>query len=236
MGKRKITCSILLLCLVLFAGCGEKLPQMTEEQEDKIVEYAAGIVMQHMKDDDSRLVDLSLYEEKPEEVPPESEPETGKMDETADTETIDIGSEGDFGTLDELLVPEGISITYTGYKMVNSYPDDGSGNPYFALDASSGKKLLVMQFTLQNITETEMEVDIFSLFPKCTVTINGTEKTNILSTMLLDDLSTYIGSVSGGEEVSLVLLAEVDSSTSETIDSLQLKVKTDDGSVTTLLQ
>ncbi|MGN1149033.1 MAG: hypothetical protein ACI4TB_11445 [Lachnospiraceae bacterium] len=236
MGKRKITCSILLLCLVLFSGCGEKLPQMTEEQENQIVEYAAGIVMQHMRDDESRLVDLSLYEEKPEDVPQESEPETGKMDETADTETIDITGEGNFGTLDELLVPQGISIIYTGCKIVDSYPDDESGNPYFALDASTGKKLLVMQFSLQNMTETEIEVDIFSLFPKFTVTINGTEKESVLSTMLLDDLSTYIGNMAGGEEVALVLLTEVDSSVSEMIDSLQLKVKTDDGSVTTLLQ
>lgn len=240
MKKNKVLGSVLLLGLALCTGCGSKLPEMTEEQENQIVEYAAAIVMNHVKDDGSRLVDLSLYEEKPQPEPEATkEPEAGKMDETADTTIIDNAGEEKVnaaGSLDELLVPEGITITYNGYKVVESYPEADDANPYFTLDAATGKKLLVLQFTMQNETAEEKELDIFSQEPKSTVVINGKETKNILSTMLLDDLSTYEGSLAGGEALDLVLLAEIDETMSETFESLSLRMKIETGSVTTTLK
>lgn len=240
MKKNKVLGGVLLLGLTLCTGCGSKLPDMTEEQENQIVEYVAAIVMNHVKDDGSRLVDLSLYEEKPQAEPEATkEPETGKMDETADTVIVDNTGESEgnaAGSLAELLVPEGITITYTGYKVAESYPEAEDANPYFALDAATGKKLLVLQFTMQNETAEEKRLDIFSLAPKSTVVINGRDTKNILSTMLLDDLSTYVGSLAGGEAIDLVLLAEIDETMPDSFESLSLRVEIETGSVTTTLK
>ena len=67
--KRQKIYGIIILCLIVFTGCGATLPPMTEAQQDAVAEYAAALVMRHTRDYSSRLVDLSLYEEKE----PESE-------------------------------------------------------------------------------------------------------------------------------------------------------------------
>lgn len=241
MKKWGIGCGAAVLCMALFTGCGAALPPMTDEQQDAIAEYAAALVMRHTRDYSSRLVDLSLYEEKePEET---KEPESGGMDETADTPVIDNTGNSDnsgdamaYQSIDPLLVPEGVSITYTGSRLLDSYPDsNGDEAPYFALDASTGKKLLVMSFSLQNTTGEEKNLDIYSIAPRCAIKINDAERTHVISTMLLDDLSTFEGSLAAGGEIPLVLLAEVDD-TLETIEKLELTVSTETGSAVTLLQ
>lgn len=241
MKKRGISCGVAALCMVLLTGCGAALPPMTEAQQDAIAEYAAALVMRHTRDYSSRLVDLSLYEEKePEET---EEPESGGMDETADTPVIDNTGNNDnsgdamaYQSIDSLLVPEGVLINYTGSALLDSYPDSSSDEaPYFALDAATGKKLLVMTFSLQNTTGEEKNLDVNAIAPRCVVRINDTERTHVISTMLLDDLSTFEGSLAAGEEIPLVLLAEVDD-TLETIEKLELTVSTEAGSAVTLLQ
>lgn len=235
MRKQKIFCSIALTGLIFLSGCAS-FPEMTEEQEEAIVEYAAGLLIQNMKDYDSRLVDLSLYAD-PEIIPEETpQPESGGMDEVADTEKVDVVEGEVYGTIDSLLVPEGVTLTYTGSSIADTYPDDDSGEPFFALDATTGNKLLVLKFAMTNTTGEEQTIDVFGVSPKCTVIVNGTEKKHTLSTMLLDDLSTYAGTLATGEEVSLVLLVEMETAVLEQVESIELKVTTETGSVTTLLQ
>ena len=236
--KRQKICGIIILCLILFSGCGATLPPMTEAQEDAITEYAAALVMRHTRDYSSRLVDLSLYEEKEPETEQPEEPEAGGMDEVADTPVVDNSSEETktvYSSIDSLLVPEGVSIIYTGSQILDSYPAGEEADPYFALDASAGKKLLVLMFTVQNTTGEEQSLEVFAAATRCMVQINDTERTHIISTMLLDDLSTYVGSLQAGEEISLVLLAEIDN-TLESVEKLELTVNTAEGSVKTLLQ
>ncbi len=237
MRVQKICCSILIMCLILLSGCGS-LPEMTQEQENAIVEYAAGLLIKNMKDYDSRLVDLSLYNEVEENTQEtgDTEEEAGGMDEVADTEVIDRVDGETYGSMDTLLMPEGMTITFVESRVTDTYPDDGSGDPFFALDAAAGKKLLVLEFSVRNTTDEDKVLDIFGIEKKCVVTVNDNAQSMTLSTMLLDDLSTYVGTVAAGEEISLVLLAEMEPSVLEQIESIKLKVTTDSGSVTTLLQ
>lgn len=239
MKKREISCGIAALCLILFTGCGAALPPMTDAQQDAIAEYAAALVMRHTRNYSSRLVDLSLYEEKePEKT---EEPGTGGMDATADTPVIDNSDNNNidetvYQSIDALLVPDGVVITYMGSRILDSYPENEDDDDlFFALEASTGKKLLVLRFSLQNTTGEEKNLDIFSVAPRCTLKINDTVRTHVISTMLLDDLSTYIGSLAAGEEISLVLLAEIDN-TLDTIEKLELTVSTGEESAVTLLQ
>lgn len=237
MRKQRFFCGFIIAGMVLLSGCGA-LPEMTQEQEDAIVEYAAGLLIKNMKDYDSRLVDLSLYNEVPTgtEETEETQEEPGGMDEVADTEVIDKVEGESYGSFESLLVPEGVTISFVESRVTDTYPDDGNSDAFFALDATEGNRLLVLQFHLKNTTAEEVEIDIFSRAPKCVVTLNDAEQSYALSTMLLDDLSTYVDTVSAGEEVSLVLLAEMETSALEVVNSIKLKVITDAGSVTTLLQ
>lgn len=237
MENRKSVLGLVLATMFFLTGCGATLPEMTAEQEDKIVEYAAGLVMRHTNDYESRLVDLSLYSNPMEEDDTEEQKkeETGKMDEVADTEIVDVTEEGTM-TLEEVLLPEGMELSYLGCRVTDSYPDGEGSDPFFALDATEGKKLVIMQFLIKNNSGQEAEIDIFSQLPMSTLVINGNETVGILSTMLLDDLSTFIGSIMDGGEVALVLIAETDCQNTEEISTLKLTIKTKVGKATETLQ
>ncbi|MCH5269497.1 MAG: hypothetical protein J1E83_01990 [Lachnospiraceae bacterium] len=234
MKKTKVFAGMCIASLLGITGCGATLPEMTQAQEDAIVEYVANIVMRHTNDYDSRLVDLSLYEDNGTEQDSSEETdkkEQGGMDPVADTPIVNAPSGETVGNIAQVLLPEGMSIRFTGYRTVDSYPDGDSSNPYFGLDASEGNKYLVMGFAMSNDTGTEQEVDIFSMAARFTVLINGTERRPALTTMLLDDLGTYVGSVGAGEEVELVLLAEIDSSLAGGISELRLSASAGGNSV-----
>lgn len=227
---------VALLIVTILTGCGAKLPEMTKEQEEAVVEYAAGVLMRHMKDYDSRLVDLSLYKEDAGTDETENGSEEGGMDQTEDTEIVDITQGEEWMSMGELLMPEGVELVYNGFAVTSTYPEGEDALPYFSLDATEGSKLIVMSFILQNVSETDKEIDLFSLAPKFTLTVNDTKKQNILSTLLLEDLSTFMGTIGAGGTVSLVLLAEVEESIAADIGSMKLEAKTEAGKAILTLQ
>ncbi|HKM34103.1 MAG TPA: hypothetical protein VJY54_05110 [Lachnospiraceae bacterium] len=231
--KRKTICSAAILLLVVFSGCGSKLPQMTYEQEKAIVEYAASTVMQRMEDYNSRLVDLSLYDSL-ETEPEETEP-VG-MDLIADTQTIDVSSEESQLSIEEVLSLSDIDFQYGSYEVSDTYPNEETKNPYFTLDASNRKKLLILHFTLQNLAEEDKEVNIFSMTPQFIVTINDDKRKSALSTILLDDISTYVGELSASAQKNLFLIVEIEEETAASIENIKLTVSTDIGYTTIPLQ
>lgn len=235
MGKKNIFCGMLLTGVLFLSGCAS-LPEMTAEQESEIVEYAAGLLMQNMKDYDSRLVDLSLYAGSTETAEETEEPKEDKMDEVADTEKIDVTEGEKQDSAEKLLLPEGVVLTYQGNNVADTYPADGEGEPFFALDAKEGSRLLVLHFTVYNTTEEEQTVNILEKAPKCLIVVNDTEKAYALPTMLLDDLRSYKGILKAGEETELVLIAEMQPEILEQISSIELRVTIGESNTTALLQ
>ena len=225
---RKIILGICIGSLLGLTGCGNALPEMTQAQEDAIVEYAADIVMRYTKDYDSKLVDLSLYET-PEEEPADTEQDG--MDPVTDTPVIDSSAGGTAENIAQVLLPEGIDIRFTGYRLADSYPDDDSEELVMAMNAAEGNTYLILGFVLSNNTGAEQKVDIYSTQARFTVLINGTERRPVYTTLLLDDLGTYIGTLGAGEEVELVLLPEIEETLAGEISGLSLSAVTSAGSV-----
>ncbi len=231
--KRRSIYSTFILLLTILTGCGSKLPEMTYEQQEAIVDYAASTVMKYMRDNNSRLVDLSLYDNVETTI---EETETVGMDPVIDTETIDISEDGNQLSILEVLHLSDIELQFTDYKVLDTYPTKESDNPYFTLDASKGKKLLVLSFTLENLLQDNKDVDLISVAPSFYVTINDAIKKNVLSTMLLDDLGTYRGELPALGEVNLVLIVELDEENTTAIEQIKLTVSTDVGKTTIPLQ
>ena len=54
---------ILSLCLAMvMTGCGEKFPEMTEDQYKQTVEYAAGLLMRYSNNGQERLIYVDAKE------------------------------------------------------------------------------------------------------------------------------------------------------------------------------
>lgn len=215
--KKKISLFLIGLCGLLLTGCAQTY-HLSEDDEDKIVEYAADLVLSKVEKFDNRLVDLELYKDVPESLPTE---ESNKMDEVADTPVIDIEkgpvedhTQGEQNivsknTLESVLLPEGFSLQYEYYETLQSYPNTNDSNPVFIYDAADGKKLLVLHFTVVNLSGEMQKININDKTIVMDTIINGKERIRIIPTFLLDDLITFVGDMEAGDSVPVVLIAEV---------------------------
>lgn len=220
--------------LIIFGltGCGEnKIPEMTDEQMQLIGEYTAVTLMKYDANQRSRLVDYTEMLATPEpEIPQEPEAEEPQgMDPTDDTPVVD-GPAADepaapMSIEEALKLPEGIGVIYTGEGLYDSYPE--GEDTFFALSASEGKKLLVLNFSIINASGQEQSVDILSLSPEFKVSVNGEYSRRALMTWLEEDLTVYQGTLPSMGSAATVLVIEVDEETASDISSLSISLKND---------
>ena len=234
--------SYLIICICCFGmfGCGS-MPNLSAEDMDLVSEYAAGLLLKYSAASDNRLMDMDeamalleeetkkqeVTEEEPAEEPVKEaeEPEVNEEPTPNDTPVIDKTEETDetIYPINDCLGVDLLTVDLSGYELKDSYPD-GSG-AFFALDAKAGNKLLVLKCTLTNNTDSDVSVNMLEKDVTCKVSLDGNGYKNILSTMLLDDLSTYMGTLSSGASVDLVLLSEWKEEDLSNITNLSLYAK-----------
>ena len=127
MKTRKILKGMMILgtMTMMVTGCGNQIPDLTEEQAQKIGEYAALTLLKYDTNHQSRLVDEAVveeYEEKLEEealkesAEPTPTPEPEGMDPVADTPVVEREEDAVVSevivTMEECLgLPGGVAVT-----------------------------------------------------------------------------------------------------------------------------
>ena len=238
MRKQNVPFGVALLVMALaFSGCGGNFPAMTEEDEEAVGEYAAHLLLKYDANHRSRLVDLAEVEaweaeeqkRKEEQKEKENFQEPGGMDPVDDTPIVDITEDISSGvTVDNTInsleqfweVPEEVQIIYTGYDVSDSLTSD-----FFTVDALEGKKLLLLHFQINNQSSSDQTVDLLSQNANIKVTVNGSYTRNTLTTMLMEDLSTYRDSIPAGESVETLLVVEIEREMADQISSISLNLK-----------
>ena len=244
--KRGVVCGALLCTMALtMTACGNVIPELTEDESQRIGEYAAVTLLKYDANNRSRLVDpeiviAQLQKEadkearRQENAQTEEQPTGGntatEVQTPAAQEDVTASMEDFFG------LPMGVTLTYRDYQIADSYPEDGSTDAYFALDASAGKKLLVLRFALTNGSMQEQNIDFLHTSSRYIVTVNGSTRANALTTMLSNDMSTYAETLSPGETQELVLLIEVKEDVAGAVQSLSLRLKNASNEYTIQLQ
>ena len=232
--KKDVVCGALLCAMALtMTACGNEIPDLTEEESQQIGEYAAVTLLKYDANNRSRLVDPEIVIAKLEK---DAAKETGKQ-ENVQTEEQPAGTmaseietpaaQEDITTsLEDFFgLAEGVTLTYADYRVTDSYPEDGSTEDYFALDASAGKKLLVLSFTLTNGSAQEENIDFLNTSSRYIITVNDSVKGNALTTMLPDDMSTYQGTLNPGDTQELVLLLEINEDMAGAVQNISLYLK-----------
>ncbi len=231
--RRKLISGLCVVFLLALGGCGNTIPELTEEEERQIVNYAADIALQYDASYEERLVEISSEDEEIAEIPlkPTQEPSQG-MDPVKDTDTVDVSEEKNkesYTTMEEFYGIQGVEIQFADAFFTDTYPKEGMSD-YFSLDPAEGKTFLVMQFAVSNRTAEDAEVDFLEQITTLRVSFNGEKMINVLSTMLDNDLSNYSGTVKAGETMELVLLAEVAKESVAEVQTLELTMKNESGS------
>lgn len=226
--------------LVSLSGCGNTIPALSEEQEALVVEYASTAVLKHDANYQGKLVDLSTLsneEETPEEettqepveeadIPKEPEQMQEPQQDVLSAEQAEAEIQAD---AEQILGLQDVSLTYSGYEVDEFYPKNGN-EIYFVMNATPGNNLLVVKFTLRNLLNEEQNIQIQPGTVRVKIIMNGEEK-NALTTMLLNDLATYQGTLGPNEETELVVVGEYPAENLQTIDSLRVKLKNESGEV-----
>ena len=219
--------------MLMMTGCGNQIPELSKEEMEQVGEYAALTLLKYDTNHRSRLVDEALVEEyekeleekaKQEAMTPTPKPTPVGMDPVADTPVIEKTQEPVLASpisIEECLgLPTGLQIAYQGYTIETSYPKDDSAKEYFVLDAAE-----VLDFTVENQGTNDEKVNLFSTDSFFVITINDGESYNAQTTMLLNDLSTYVGTLEQGTSQDMVLMFEVEQEVADNISKLTLQYK-----------
>lgn len=243
MKNKKMKPFIILLAgtlIVSLNGCGNTIPSLSEEQEALVVEYASTAVLKHDANYQGKLVDLSTLkneEETPVEetmqapaeeadIPKEPEQMQEPQQDVFSAEQAEAEIQAD---AEQILGLQDVSLTYSGYEVDEFYPKNGN-EIYFVMNATPGNNLLVVKFTLRNLLNEEQDIQIQLGTVRVKIIMNGEEE-NALTTMLLNDLATYQGTLGPNEETELVVVGEYPVEDLQTIDSLSVKLKNESGEV-----
>ena len=231
-GKRiKIMASVLAVATVM-TGCGTKIYDMTDEEQQLIVNYSAYALSKH-----------NIYQ--PDGMTSATEAETEEQNtsaaETADEKTsekTDTGHEnGNSGqsqqtaqetkptmqtvSLAQAIGYDGLSVSYAGLTTEETYKE-GS---YYSMEAGSGNTYAVLKFTLSNTTGTDMNVDLFTNTGKYRAAFSGGKEYEAEGSFLTYALNTFQGTIAAGQSVDVVLLFKVPQDT--VCDSVTMSVEKD---------
>ena len=238
--------SLSLACILSICACSSEIPEMTDEQQQQVGEYAAFAMLRYDAEHRSRLVDYAEVEAADEkarlaeeaaataaaaralETGEENKPE-GTYD--ADGNLIDVidnnGSSSGYSsdTMEDFLgLAPGMLLTYKGYTVQGSYPEESDVSEYFAVDAAQDKKFLVLWYSLYNGTGSDQSINFLSDNIAMRARVNDNISLTALVTMLNDDMSTLQTNLRDNEEIECVLIFEIDNDTAANVNSIVVRM------------
>ncbi len=248
-GDRNMRKRIALLMIAVavgtqLSGCSLTAEvSVPEEESTLIAEYAAGLLLKYDSRHENGLArieeaeeaeeeeDTAAPEEKKEETPEESanaihDELAAAADATADS-TVPLG---------EAMGLAGFDVTYQSYEVCDIYPEEAPEDIFFSMQASPGKDLMIVHFNVTNTLEYEQQCSMVNNSTLFRLIINGNERINQQTTILLNDLKQYQDKIAGYGMVDAVLVFEIAEGSQNNFQMLQLLVKNEGIENTYILQ
>lgn len=232
-----------MVCCLL-TGCGNVIPELTEEEASLIATYAADVVLESSREDNSRLIDTQEETQRREELSEKVEELREKKAIEEEQEEAEQSSGGSGGGLSNAQTVESIAsfiglpefqVSYDGYEIKKSYAAEEGDEWEPTFDATSGKNLLIIKLKATNITDAPAVADVLSR--DMMFSVRGDQGINgmALATLLLNDFAFAQDEIGAGESKQYVLIAQIDESITE-VNSLSLQMKRGEESAVVTLQ
>ncbi len=249
-------CGIMLLSLFA-VGCTKTI-ELSDEESKLIAEYAAELLIKYdrninLKYDEAQIEaaiasasdateeEITTEEATTEEVTTEEvtteeiSTDTDAPSEEIVTEDVDadtvLSSDYDIA---EFVGETNISIHYLYYMLVDHYPSYDKEGLYMEIEAPTGYKLLVLKFSMENKTDEEQYIDLYSKDINYKVILDDSRAASQMLTILMDDLYTYQSTLDGSMYEETVLLFQLSDEIAESMTDLKLQV--DDGTNKIVIQ
>lgn len=229
-----------ILCAMLFGGCG-LIPEVTLSEEDSqlVAEYAAGLLLKYDEKHNNGLMEITdapIVVETPDTTSTPATGTSGAGSEIEETETRDVSGLIAAPELASVIGIPDFDVTYTGYETCDFYPEQESEDLVFSMQAQQGYDLLVLHFDLTNPTDAPLECDVVNNGSLFRALVNDGERLNAQTTILLNDLSVYSGTLEAGETVDTVVVFEIEEDVTAELSSISLLIVGDTDDYTYQLQ
>lgn len=231
MRKKSRIFSLFLAAVLLFGGCGTPMYELTDEEQDLIIQYSAYTVGKHnifQKDGMKKIVQST---EEPvssqDSEAPGTEAESETEDKTPQGKSPASGNDslGQAVTLAEAIGHDAdLSVKYDGYKVMKSYKVE----TYFSVDAEQGNELVVMNFTIKNTGSKAVNLNLSAeniVFYGC---FDGKNQIAENAAFGLNSLSAYEGKIKAGKSEKIMLIFQIPEEQADKITEESLFVKLKD--------
>ena len=215
---------------------------LTQEEQRMYAEYAAGVLMKYNAGSNNRvltgqkLVQVEAKEKAQREQAAKREQLAAEYEASNKENTSSHGSSSvadssggsgmsSVSDMSQATGTDAFSIIYDGYEITDSYPNSGE-DILMAMDATTGKLLLVTKYKITNNSDQTETLDMFSKQGKFKLSFNG-KSYKSQYTLLLDDLSMYRGEIEAGETISGVLIFEIPESEASNVGEMVLYITID---------
>ncbi len=213
--KGKAILTILMIMSLLGTyGCSKV--DLSDEDKDKVVEYAVNAVINHDKNNIVKIPKRTTQNSDENSTTPSQKEEDTTKNPDGNVQAKNV-------TMNEALNLDGFSVDYTGYTVNKKYPDSNEG---FSMVATSQNVLLILKFNVTNNSASEANLNLSKMYNyRCTV--NGSSKVNVQITGLINALNTWNGNLAGGETKEMVLVFQISEEISDNINKINLSVVKD---------
>lgn len=257
--KKIVLFSASVMTVAMMSGCGfiPQLPELTQNQEEVITEYAAGLLLKYDKAYDNGLLseeELVKAEAKEleqiekakrqkeladEYVAKSEKAREEKEKEKAEKNKDKKNSKDEAEQKQETVGPAIISGDSLGdflelgnigvsYNGFDSMKSyPENGSGAFSIDASNGNKLIVTKFALKNNSGDKCDVDMFHQTNAFVLVCADGSSYQSSTTLLLDDFSIYKNSLEANASENTVLLFEIPEE--KDLTGALLQIVTDNG-------
>lgn len=242
MKKGKII-GVLVISACMLTGCIDSMPDMTEEQSELVAEYAADMLLKYSPNYHYRIADeeevasaeAEMETSQEEETTQEESQPSQDLNQTGMGETVSVDAEASVedGAEYDLAAFFGMdqfSIMYASCEVTDAYPNAESGVG-FSVTAPQGYNLLVLHFDVENLGEEAAQCDLFDQISKVSVNVNDAGYVQALSTLLTNDLTTYMEDIPAGEVADAVVVVPVEQTDLDEIQTAVMQITTQDSVV-----
>lgn len=195
------------LSIVLLTGCSSA--DLSEENQDKVAEYASEVVLKHDANYDKKRINTEAAATSSPEVSqsPEATPEPTAAPETAVTED---GQQPEKTAIPEVSMEElyqlkDVSISYQSYEICSKYPKKSE----FSMIAKKGEAFVIVKFMAENKSSSKTKVDLIKRKIDYELTVGEKSYNPTIAMLMNGGLNNFKTTLNPKEKQKAVLVYNV---------------------------
>lgn len=226
--KKKIChIAVLAFTISLLGGCGTPMYEMTEDEENLVVQYAAYALAKHNIYQKDGMTNATAADTEGEtEIPEETENSEVEVDDNEQPN----GNSGKGETAEQSEQAVSIAkaaglentleVTLLGSRVADVYQE----GKYFSVNASDNKKLVIMEFKLKNTGKKALKLDMTKTGCSFSGSFDGENRIPEKKTFGEKILSSFSGKIKAKAAKKAYLIFEVSEEAAKSYQSGKLYV------------